>query len=172
LVREFPIDYDFSESKNELVKRILVDELKLEAIKDISKEEDGIKEDKDYACLRGGKWIRVESKVRRKEWDDVLFEIWSDEDRRKPGWFLTSKAQLFFYAFRVGRGLKYFIWRFYELRDWWDKNFYRGWEPVRSVNKGYVTLSYAVPLKEVEQLAMAKGGTLKEGNGIWEALKE
>jgi hypothetical protein len=41
--------------------------------------------------LADGTEITVDEKVRAEDWPDILLEIWSDADRRKPGWANLEK---------------------------------------------------------------------------------
>lgn len=41
--------------------------------------------------LRDGTTLKVDEKVRGKDWPDICIEIWSDEERKIPGWAHPSK---------------------------------------------------------------------------------
>ena len=102
--------------------------------------------------LSSGRTIRVDEKVRDKDWPDILLEYWSDKDRRVPGWVAKDLAcDYIAYAF-VPSQVCYLL-PFLELRRAWQRNG-RKWvsrysPPIDAQNEGYVTRSVAVPTKIV-----------------------
>lgn len=50
--------------------------------------------------LATGKVVKIDEKVRRKDYDDILLERWSDLDRKTPGWVQKPlDADFIAYAF-------------------------------------------------------------------------
>lgn len=98
--------------------------------------------------LCGGRTITVDEKIRKKDWPDILLEYWSDRDRKKPGWVNKDLACDFIaYAFLPSQTC--YLLPTLTLRRAWLLNG-RDWikqyqPPVEAQNKGYVTVSVAVP---------------------------
>src|ERR1043165_1536712 len=62
--------------------------------------------------LTDGTVLKVDEKVREKDWPDVLLEIWSDRDRRKEGWALKDLTCDFIaYAFVPSQTCYLFPWQ-------------------------------------------------------------
>jgi hypothetical protein len=97
--------------------------------------------------LTTGKIIRVDEKVRSRDYPDFALERWSDEAKRKPGWIQKSlDCDFIAYAF-VESGTCYLFPTLLLQRAW--REFGRQWvsiyPEVRAQNRGYVTVSTAVP---------------------------
>ena len=98
--------------------------------------------------LGSGKTLTVDEKVREKVWPDILLEYLSDEAKRKLGWVAKDLAcDYIAYAF-VPTATCYLL-PFHTLRRAWRANS-RAWikqyQRVEAKNKGYVTVSVAVPI--------------------------
>lgn len=97
--------------------------------------------------LSSARTVRIDEKVREKDWPDILLEYWSDVDRRIPGWCAKELAcDYIAYAF-VPSQVCYLI-PFLELRRAWQQNGKKwvsqyGYRDAK--NKGYVTRSCPVP---------------------------
>lgn len=105
--------------------------------------------------LRDGTSLKVDEKVRDKDWPDVLLEVWSDHDRQIPGWMEKDLTCDFIaYAFVPSRTC--YLLPYQTLRRAWDENKVEwghhaireqnGFRVVDANNGTYVTRSYAVPL--------------------------
>jgi hypothetical protein len=101
--------------------------------------------------LRCGRVIRVDEKVREKDWGDILLERWSDEQKKVPGWVQKPLACDFIaYAF-VPSATCYLLptltlqkaWRA-NGKDWVER-----YKEIRADNGSYVTVSVAVPTAEL-----------------------
>jgi hypothetical protein len=98
--------------------------------------------------LASGRTITVDEKVRKKDWNDILLERWSDVDRRSPGW-VQKPLLCEFIAYAMIPSRKCWLlptltlqaaWRRYG-RDWIEQ-----YDEVRAINdSGYTTVSVAVP---------------------------
>jgi hypothetical protein len=97
--------------------------------------------------LESGKTLTVDEKVREKDWPDILLEYWSDRDRRIPGWVAKDLACDFIaYAFIPSRTC--YLLPFALLRRAWQINRFhwvKEYPEIRAENKGYTTVSVAVP---------------------------
>jgi hypothetical protein len=99
--------------------------------------------------LASGKVVKVDEKVRGKAWPDILLERWSDEARGIAGWIQkTLDCDYIAYAF-IPTATCYLL-PFLTLRRAWLENG-RQWieqyqPPIRAHNKGWVTVSVAVPI--------------------------
>lgn len=108
--------------------------------------------------LTSGKTLTVDEKVRKEDWGDFCLEVWSDERRRIPSWLTKGQATDYLaYAFVPSR--RCFLLPFLALQRAWRERGQAwtaraeqgvcGYRIVRAPNRGYVTLSVAVPIKEV-----------------------
>jgi hypothetical protein len=101
--------------------------------------------------LSSGRTITVDEKVREKVWQDILLERWSDEERKIPGWVQKPLACDFIaYAFVPSATCYLFptptlqrAWRLKGL-EWIETR-----QEIRAQNKGYVTVSVAIPIQEL-----------------------
>lgn len=104
--------------------------------------------------LADGTTLKVDEKVRYKDYPDILLEMWSDRDRRTPGWAVKDLTCDFIaYAFKPSQTcylLPYQLLRRAVKEQgsaWWalavaeKDGFYR----KEAKNPGYVTVSMAVP---------------------------
>lgn len=98
--------------------------------------------------LTDGTVLKIDEKVRSKEYPDILLEKWSDRDRRVPGWIQKDlSCDYIAYAF-VGSKRCYLLPFLLLQRAWrihgeqWRSNF--GVVPAQNV--GYVTESVPVPI--------------------------
>ena len=99
--------------------------------------------------LESGKIIYIDEKVRRKDYDDILIEYWSDEERKKPGWIAKDSAcDYIAYAFLPSK--RCYLLPFQQLRKAWKENmtdWVSKYRRVEAQNNGYVTVSVAVPIE-------------------------
>jgi hypothetical protein len=97
--------------------------------------------------LASGKTLTVDEKVREKDWPDILLEYWSDSERKVPGWVAKDLACDFIaYAFVPSETCH--LLPFQTLRRAWQvnyKNWVRQYQKIEALNRGYVTVSVAVP---------------------------
>jgi hypothetical protein len=101
--------------------------------------------------LTSGRTVSIEEKVRERAWPDVLLELWSDEARRIPGWVQKELAADYLaYVFLPSKMC--LLLPFLDLRRAW-REYGRQWiakyPEVRAENRGYVTVSVAVPVGEL-----------------------
>lgn len=101
--------------------------------------------------LDSGKTLTVDEKVREKDWPDILLERWSDEAKRKPGWIQKSLAcDYLAYAFVPSQ--RCYLFPFPILRRAWlmkGRDWCANCPEIRAQNRGYVTVSVAVPIDVV-----------------------
>lgn len=98
-----------------------------------------------------GREIKIDEKVRERDWNDICLEYLSDEGRGSPGWVCKPLACEFIaYAFVPSQ--RCFLlptlslqaaWRAH-AGEWIDSH-----RRVEAKNRGYVTVSVAVPIKAV-----------------------
>lgn len=108
--------------------------------------------------LADGKIIKVDEKVREKDYGDILLEYWSNYERRVRGW-ICKPLDCDFIAYAIEPTKTCYLlptlllqraWR--EVgRDWCDraKGGVKGYRMVDAQNAGYVTKSVAVPVGDV-----------------------
>lgn len=97
--------------------------------------------------LACGRTIKIDEKVRKEDWPDILLERWSDEQRKIPGWVQKPLACEFI-AYALIPSQKCYLLPTLTLQSAW-RQFGPTWcsqyRPIRARNNGYVTLSVAVP---------------------------
>lgn len=101
--------------------------------------------------LSCGRQIKIDEKVREKDWPDFLLERWSDTAKGKPGWIQKPlDCDYIAYAFIPSQtcyllptDLLQRAWRTHG-RDWIAK-----YPKVEARNRGYVTTSVCVPRDEL-----------------------
>lgn len=107
--------------------------------------------------LASGKTIAVDEKVRDENWPDILWEFWSNAERRVPGWCNKDLACDFIaYAFIPSQTV--YLLPALQLRRAWAKHGRtwidlgrrreNGYRIVQAKNIGYTTESVAVPIRE------------------------
>lgn len=108
--------------------------------------------------LADASYIDIDEKVRDKDYGDVLLEVWSDFDRRKPGWIQKPLAiDYLAYAIKESATVYLFPFRllqatFAQHRDEWSaycKEQRRGYKTVDAQNRGYVTRSLVLPTADL-----------------------
>ena len=103
--------------------------------------------------LRNSKQILIDEKIRFKPYDDILLEVWSDFERKKPGW--VAKDLLCDYiAYAVEPLKKCYLLPVPQLRLAWQKNGQKWWEnnfKPRANNGSWITVSVVVPAEELMQ---------------------
>lgn len=105
--------------------------------------------------LACGRVIRIDEKIRDKDYGDILLEYWSDRDRQIHGWILKPLA-CDFIAYAVAPTKICYLFDTVLLQRAWKQNAAqwdaamkggdRRFKKCEAVNKGYVTVSLAVPL--------------------------
>lgn len=103
--------------------------------------------------LASGQTLNVDEKKRRGEWKDILLEYISVDTTDTPGWIEKDLAiDYLAYAFMLSRRVYLFPWLM--LRRAWNE-FGAVWiatySRVEAQNKGYRTISVAVPIEIVRQ---------------------
>jgi hypothetical protein len=101
--------------------------------------------------LACGRTVSVDEKVREKVWPDILLERWSNEKKRDPGWVQKAlDCEFIAYAFVPTQTC--FLFPTLTLQRAWrlhGRTWCREYPEIRAQNKGYVTLSVAVPIDVV-----------------------
>src|SRR5271157_1617971 len=112
----FNSDLDFGEGKyKKEIEEFIKDHLKIDKLQEVGSTQEGIKKGYDYVAEINGKKTKIERKLRRKCYGDMLIEYQSNtptdkegKTETRAGWITKSKAQIFFYL-------------------WLDKNRISGW---------------------------------------------
>ena len=103
--------------------------------------------------LASGKEIKIDEKVRDRDFNDVLLEYWSNAERRIPGWVAKDLA-CDFVAYAYLETQRCFLLPFHLLRRAWKhhgrewvsraEKKEEGYKKVVAQNRGYTTTSVAV----------------------------
>ena len=110
--------------------------------------------------LESGKKFYIDEKKRRKDWGDILLEIWSNKEMKKKGWFVTSEADYIVYAFMESQVVYVLPLLLMRMWAWKDKKYFMSFKSVESVNKNYTTVCKAIP---TELLLTAIKDIIKQG---------
>lgn len=108
--------------------------------------------------LNSGKTLTVDEKVRAGDWPDFCLEYWSSYEHKTPGWVAKDLA-CDFIAYAFIPSATCYLLPFQTLRRSWrdnHKEWVKNYLPVKAKNKGYTTISVAVPIEIVMQ-SMADG---------------
>jgi hypothetical protein len=97
--------------------------------------------------LACGRTYTVDEKVRSEDWNDILLEQWSDEDRRVPGWVQKPLACDFIAYAYAPSGVCYLLPVVPLQRAWRQHGrlWIREYGQRRAQNPGYVSVSVPVP---------------------------
>ena len=100
-MNDFNIDLEYSmlhkddSILNEFYKTAFPRAIKIDFVKDLNVQKKGI--DK-IITLQNGKEITVDEKKRRKDYGDILLEVYSNLKRKKWGWLVTAQCDYIVYA--------------------------------------------------------------------------
>lgn len=104
--------------------------------------------------LKSGKTVKIDEKVRAKDWGDIALERWSDRKKRTPGW-IQKDLDCDFIAYAFIPSQRCYLLPFLTLRKAWILEGRRwceladselgGFRVVLAENHGYTTESIAVP---------------------------
>lgn len=102
-----------------------------------------------FVFLRDGTYLKIDEKVRRRDYGDIFLEFMSDEQRQKPGWVVKPMTCDFIaYAFEPTR--RCYLLPYQLLRRAWEihgESWKAEYGIKRAPNKSYVTLGVPVPYK-------------------------
>jgi hypothetical protein len=97
--------------------------------------------------LACGRTIEIDEKVRKEDWPDILLERWSDEARKVPGW-IQKPLRCEFIAYAMIPSRLCYLLPTLQLQAAWrihGRRWVQEYKPIRAQNRGYITLSVAVP---------------------------
>lgn len=97
--------------------------------------------------LACGRTYTVDEKVRAEDWNDILLEQWSDEERRSPGWVQKPLACDFIAYAYAPSGVCYLLPVAPLQRAWRQhgRQWIKEYGQRRAQNLGYVSVSVPVP---------------------------
>ncbi len=107
--------------------------------------------------LANSKQVTIDEKLRGRNrktgrvYDDIALEEYSDEDRQTPGW-VQKPLMCDYIAYAIAPLGKCYLLPVIQLQTAWLMNcsvWKQNCFPIRAQNKGWVTLSWAVPVKDV-----------------------
>ena len=97
--------------------------------------------------LTTGRIIKVDEKVREKDWNDILLERWSDEEKKIPGW-IQKPLDCDFIAYAFAPSKTCYLFPTLTLQQAWALNgreWVKNYKEIRANNGSYTTVSCAVP---------------------------
>lgn len=101
LTHDFKLELEYSLEKAEdsifdlFYYRAFPNLLNIKFVDDLTVQKMGI--DK-ILLFSSGNQVSIDEKKRKKDYNDILLEIWSVYEQRKPGWLWTSKSDYIVYA--------------------------------------------------------------------------
>lgn len=101
--------------------------------------------------LANSKQILIDEKVRWKAYDDIALEYWSDRDRQIPGW-VCKPLRCDFICYAIAPTGKAYMLPVQQLQQAWlinGQQWRKRYRDCLAQNRNYVTVSCAVPVKEV-----------------------
>jgi len=115
----------------------------IDFVEDLDTQKKGI--DK-FICFKSGNVLSVDEKKRRKAYPDILIEVWSAYEYQTRGWLYKSQCDYIVYAIMPIK--KVYLLPVILLKKAWNEN-HKQWmkifRKVKAINKGYTTVSYAIP---------------------------
>jgi len=98
--------------------------------------------------LNGGKIIGIDEKTRSKDYGDILLEEYSSYESQTPGW-IEKPLWCDYIAYAIPCSGKCYLLPFQQLQEAWRRN-KEQWKAqyfrVVAINRGYTTISWAIPL--------------------------
>lgn len=101
--------------------------------------------------LENGKTLTIDEKVRSKDYDDILLEFISNDQKNTPGWIEKDLSiDYLAYAFLPSKTAYLFDWRMLALawaqnKEAWKDNY----KIAKAENLHYTTHSVCVPIREI-----------------------
>lgn len=140
---EYSIDLRDDESLNQFYIEAFPTAKHIEFCEDMERQRKGI--DK-IIHFPNGRFITIDEKKRRTDYGDILLELWSVYEHRKPGWLFYSQCDYIVYAILIAN--KIYLLPLLLLQMAWKNNKLE-WQQVyeRKVaeNSGYTTHNIAIP---------------------------
>ncbi len=141
------LQYSFDTRESEMFdlfyRRVFPDIGNIEFVEDMERQRKGI--DKVIHFNSGYK-ITIDEKKRRKDYGDILLEIWSQYENNKRGWLYYSQCDYIVYAVMPSK--KVYLLPVLLLKKVWHDNG-KQWQETYgerpSYNKGYTTINVPVP---------------------------
>lgn len=103
--------------------------------------------------LTDGTTIKVDEKVRSRDFDDFALEVWSNDAKHTPGWMEKSLTTDFIaYAFVPSR--RCYLLPYQPLKRAYEthkRQWHHAYGFIFGRNRGYVTSCIPVPICEVER---------------------
>lgn len=96
--------------------------------------------------FKSGYTVTIDEKKRRKDYGDILLELWSVWERKKRGWLYTCKCDYIVYAIMPFK--KVYLLPTLLLKKAWIENqseWIKTYKEITAYNRGYVTKSIAIP---------------------------
>jgi len=144
------LEYSLSESENEMFDnfyyRVFPALDNVEVVTDLERQMQGI--DK-ILHFKNGKAVLIDEKKRRKDYGDIILEVWSNTETKKAGWIFKPMTDYIVYA--IMPTAKCYLLPSLLLKIWIKKNWanLNQYQKVVAKNIGYTTTSYAVPTQKL-----------------------
>jgi len=147
-LNDFKTDLEYSLEDNEsdlfdnFYRRVFPSLVEIENVTDLDLQMKGI--DK-IIHFKENKKLYIDEKKRRKDYGDIILEIWSNTEKRKAGWIFKSHTDYIVYAIIPSR--KCYLLPALLLKIWVKNNWLnlKNFPKILAKNKYYTTTSYAIP---------------------------
>lgn len=102
--------------------------------------------------LSNGRTLQVDEKKRENDWPDILLEYISVDTTGAPGWIEKDlDIDYLAYAFMPSKTVYLFPWLLLKRAwDYYGEQWIEEYKRVEARNKGYTTISVAVPIKTLQ----------------------
>lgn len=142
---EYSLDLRYDEQFNEFYRSVFPKVDHIEICEDMERQHKGI--DK-VIHFENGNTITIDEKNRRKDWGDILLELWKNKQRRRPGWLFYSQCDYIAYA--IPSANKLYLLPTSLLQAAWKRNrkqWLAKYKKQEAMNDGYVTVNIPIPTK-------------------------
>ena len=141
------LKYSLDERENEVFDRfyhrIFPGIKSIESVVDIAMQKKGVDKILHFVS---GKSITIDEKKRRKDYGDILLEIWSVWEQKKRGWLYTCQCDYIVYAIMPAKTV--YLLPALLLKKTWLVNrqvWIETYPVLDAKNIGYVTKTIAIP---------------------------
>lgn len=140
------LEYSLEERENEIFDnfyyRVFPGIKNIHFAEDMKTQRKGI--DK-VIIFKSGNFFTIDEKKRRKDYGDILLELWSVNDKKR-GWLYTTQCDYIVYAIMPTK--KIYLLPTILLKMAWKEN-QKEWEnkykKLKAQNENYITTSIAIP---------------------------
>lgn len=140
---EYSLSLRDDEQFNDFYRATFLQVERIELCEDMERQHKGI--DK-VIYFENGNSITIDEKKRRKDYGDILLELWKNKARKRLGWLFYSYCDYIVYA--IPSANKIYLLPTALLQAAWKRNgkqWLRSYELKEAQNNGYITVNIPIP---------------------------